>query len=509
MTVPDLPNVPHDAVSGANGLEEQSKAVNVKYDPKTNQKLLDINKTEVVKSLSNVNELIQISLHVYQDNLRVEEALKQLPSTQANTAVEIFQLLSMSEFEITNKFKTDFISSDNLNDLLAKTQNLSLALKCFTNSRNKKALQIIKNNSLSTLDNFEKFKRLATKSYLVSPHALSHILDDIVSSSVYKKTQVRIQFEVIAFLATQGINPTKLISQLGNVTPFFNCEDEKFQERFILCLRKFNISAVYQFLCHLDSERIRVALCNQIIQDLSVDEVADYFKWLNPEPEFSQLGIYKRIIVPSIENFIKWGTSLEELLNLWPHLVNPDRGFNLSELKVKFKQLIGRDGYLPESLRDGAVPVLQNENQALKDELKETQEITVRLKQELTFLTELNGAMKSDLEQLRISRLENSRVAKAGQEAIERQIKIDTLRGLVPAFEKALTSDAQGEVSRILEDYKIEKVGNVGQKIRWNALICESLTGEEIFEGIVVKTGFTWFDGKEVVPLRRMLLKSE
>ena len=79
----------------------------------------------------------------------------------------------------------------------------------------------------------------------------------------------------------------------------------------------------------------------------------------------------------------------------------------------------------------------------------------------------------------------------------------------MPAFEKALTSDAQGEVSRILEDYKIEKVGNVGQKIRWNALICESLTGEEIFEGIVVKTGFTWFDGKEVVPLRRMLLKSE
>ena len=76
-------------------------------------------------------------------------------------------------------------------------------------------------------------------------------------------------------------------------------------------------------------------------------------------------------------------------------------------------------------------------------------------------------------------------------------------------MERALASDAQNEILQILEEHGIEMVGRVGQKIRWNSQICESLTGGEISEGLVVKTGFTWFDGKEIVPLRRMLLKSE
>jgi hypothetical protein len=131
------------------------------------------------------------------------------------------------------------------------------------------------------------------------------------------------------------------------------------------------------------------------------------------------------------------------------------------------------------------------------------------LTQKLAALMKVNEEIKSDLEEVRVARIESSRDVSAAQEAIERQIKIDTLRGLIPAMERALAGDAQNEILRILEDQRIEMVGRVGQKIRWNSQICESLTGEEISEGIVVKTGFTWFDGREIVPLRRMLLKSE
>jgi hypothetical protein len=131
------------------------------------------------------------------------------------------------------------------------------------------------------------------------------------------------------------------------------------------------------------------------------------------------------------------------------------------------------------------------------------------LSQKLSVLIKVNEEIKSDLDEVRVTRLENSRDSKAAQVAIERQIKIDTLRGLIPTMERALASDAQGEILRILEEQGIEMIGRVGQKIRWNSQICESLTGEEISEGLVVKTGFTWFDGKETVPLRRMLLKSE
>ena len=242
---------------------------------------------------------------------------------------------------------------------------------------------------------------------------------------------------------------------------------------------------------------------------MSVSEIEEFFNWVNPEPNLSKVGVYKRIIIPSVENFLKWNNDLKDLLYLWPHLANPEYGFSLSELKVKFKQLIGKTGYLAESLRDGAVPVLQSENQTLKVNLQVAEKHVADLTQKLAVLMRIHEEIKSDLEEVRVARLESSRDVSAAQEAIERQIKIDTLRGLIPAMERALASDAQNEILRILEGQRIEMVGRVGQKIRWNSQICESLTGEEISEGLVVKTGFTWFDGREIVPLRRMLLKSE
>ena len=194
---------------------------------------------------------------------------------------------------------------------------------------------------------------------------------------------------------------------------------------------------------------------------------------------------------------------------LWPYLANPEYGFNLSEIKVKFKHLIAKNGYLEESLRDGAVPELQSEIQVLKDNLQVAEKRAEDVSQKLNVLIKENEEIRADLDEVRVTRLENSREARAAQEAIERQIRIDTLRDLIPAIERALISDEQNEILHILEEQGIEMVGRVGQKIRWNSQICESLTGEEISEGLVVKTGFTWFDGKEIVPLRRMLLKSE
>lgn len=509
MTESKRSKVPRDTNPRVRGINEKSDLTKVDTAQKKNELQLDSLKNGSIASPSNVNDLIEMALSKQQTIIDIQVNLDSLPSDQKVTGAEILQMLSKPDFDLTDKFKTDLISVENLDQMLTKTQNLSLAFLAFSNHRNQKALRIIKNKSLTTLIDFERFKKLSIKSYLVPRHMFTYLADEIVASSTYKKSQVRIQLEVISFFANQSIDPTKLIAGLENITSEYNKEDEAFQNRYIESLRRFSVCSVYQFLGHLDSERIRVALCNKIIQDLSVKEIAEFFTWTDPEPNFSKIGLYKRIIVPSIENFIKWNNSLEDLLYLWPHLTNPEYGFNLSELKVKYKQLISKSGYLAESLRDGAVPVLQSEVRSLKDSLRVAEKRSEDLSQKLSVLIKVNEEIKSDLDEVRVTRLENSRDSKAAQEAIERQIKIDTLRGLIPTMERALASDAQAEILPILEEQGIEMIGRVGQKIRWNSQICESLTGEEISEGLVVKTGFTWFDGKETVPLRRMLLKSE
>jgi len=503
------PKVPSARDSEGRMLTKKSISKESKDAQKVNELSPESVNNKPITSPLNINELIEITLSVPKTIIDIQVNLDSLPNDQKVTGAEILQILSNPDFDVTDKFKSDSISAENLDRVLTKTQNLSLALTAFSNHRNQKALRIIKSKSLTTLIDFERFKKLSIKSYLVPRHMFIYLADELVATSTYNKSQVRIQLEVISFFANQSIDPTKLIAGLGNITSEFNQEDETFQNRYIESLRRFSVCSVFQFLGHLDSERIRVALCNKIIQDLSIKEIAEFFTWAVPEPNFSKIGVYKRIIVPSVENFIKWGNDLEDLLHLWPHLTNPEYGFNLSEIKVKFKQLISKSGYLAESLRDGAVPVLQSEVQFLKDSLQVAEKRAEDLSQKLSVLIKVNEEIKSDLDEVRVTRLENSRESKAAQEAIERQIKIDTLRELIPTMERALASDAQNEILRILEDQGIEMIGRVGQKIRWNSQICESLTGEEISEGLVVKSGFTWFDGKEAVPLRRMLLKSE
>ena len=101
------------------------------------------------------------------------------------------------------------------------------------------------------------------------------------------------------------------------------------------------------------------AVTNKIIEDLQVSEIYDFSKWTNPEPNSPKAGIFKRIIRPAVENFIKWNNNIEDLLLLWPFLVNPSNDFNISEIKAKFKNSINKAGHISESLRDGAVPILQ------------------------------------------------------------------------------------------------------------------------------------------------------
>jgi hypothetical protein len=457
----------------------------------------------------NLNEFIQKLLVESKDKAATRFDFEKLPTELRTTAAEIQELLGKANYEISEKFNLSLMSNEITDALISETENLSLALKSYSLNRNTSAWKVIRSTSFSSLDNFELFSKLSSKHYLVPRNVLPQIYEDLIATPNFRKASVVVQIRTVSFLAKRRINPAKTISAIGNITTDFNQQDENFQVQVIENLRKWDVSSVYQFLTHMDSDRIRVALCTQLAEDLTPAEIAKFFSWANPDSSYSKIGIYKRIIIPAADNFIKWNNKLEDLLILWPHLANPENGFNVSQLKVKFKLLIGKPGYLPESLRDESVPLLQGELQDTKDSLAALEVRADDLGKKLSLVQALNEEISQELNDLRKHRQENTRDAHAANESIQRQIKVDLLRQLIPIFELALSGDDQEEFMKILEHQRIEMVGRIGQKVRWNPQICESLTGAEIAEGIIVKTGFTWFSGKEVIPLRRMLIKPE
>ncbi len=501
--------------------EEQQPTVSIEKNSKARKKIStqdNLGKTQTAKLKkpnlkNNIESAFNSLLNDYfaKDDLVTEKILdlKNFPAETLETAQEIFEILRNSEYEISTKFNISLISEENLVELLIKTGNYSLALQSFTFQRSPKISKAVWVKSLVSIGEFDKFSKLMNKSHLLPRLYLPIFADELTSSAAFKKSKIEVQVKVIAFLASNQISPIKMVSNLENVTEIFNSRDDSYQNNVVKGLRKWNINAVYQFLTHIDSDRIRISLCNQLIEDLTVDEIASFFTWHNPDPKFSKIGIFKRIINPAVNNFLKWNHNLDQLLILWPHLVSPEYGFKLSELKVKFKFLIGKTGYLPESLRDDSVPILQDTIQSLKDSLKFKTEEVLSLKNELGVAKESLENLNAELSDLRESRQHSSRKNLEAQEAIERQLKIDSLRELIPAFDIALQSDRQEVFRKKIEEINIEIVGLVGQKVRWNPQICESLTGEDLEEGIVAKSGIIWFSGRDVVPLRRMLIKPE
>jgi hypothetical protein len=173
-------------------------------------------------------------------------------------------------------------------------------------------------------------------------------------------------------------------------------------------------------------------------------------------------------------------------------LVNPANNLELSSIRVKFKSLVAKDNPLAQSLQDPALPLLQDQVLKLREELEKSSLHGAQLEIKIQAQIDMNSEITDQLLELKRKRIESTKENFTGKEALEKQIKIDQLRDLLP-----------------LLDFGIEILGRIGQKMRWNASFCESLTGEAMEEGIVVRQGYTWFSGKEVIPLRRMLLKSE
>jgi hypothetical protein len=470
------------------------------------------------KSVSPINEekfdysfddLIEELLSTNVPDFSVKKRIDLLSKELQSTAQEILKVVEDHKYEISDKFRLNLLSEKTVEKLLEKTENFSLALKSFSTQSNANVSKKIRLKGISSDEELDKFLKLCQKSSIIPKNLIPSLSEEIFSSSVFRNLKVEIQVKIIAFFAKLQVPPEKSLNQLSNITAAFNGQDDSYQTNVIDNLRKWNITAAYQLLTHVDSDRIRVVLCNQLIESLSVNDIAAYFNWQSPNPQFGKMGVFKRIISPAVYNFLKFNSNLEDLLSLWPHLIVPEHGFNMMELKVKFKTLIGKKGTLPESLRDESVPVLQNEVQSMKETLKISQMEISDLIKKLEISEEINRELNDEIQELREFRNRNSKESLEAHDAIERQIKIDQLRSLIPAFELGLQGSNEKEFQKLLEEIQIEVAGVVGQKVRWNHQICESLTGEEISEGLVVQTGFTWFSGKEVIPLRRMLLKPE
>lgn len=480
-----------EKVEGLNRLPEDTlipnREINVKYD---------------------LNELVSKLLS---GEIKTEEEFRLFTAQQSQevlpTSLELFRIFTNPEYVITDKFRVLLVSLENLQLLNRKVNNSALALKLFSQYGTYALLEPFLKNIFSSLISFEHNRKLLKKQYLVPKHRFLHVVLEFQESAHFKKSSELIKIRTISLLAESGINPTFLISALDNVTVTLNEQDDDFQLQIFTSLIRRDASFLFQFLTHLDTDRLRVAVSKQLRNMLTANEIYKFFNWVNPNPHLSSAGLFINIIRPVCENFLEWNDSLSDLLLILPLLVEPSNNFNQNQIIVKLKSQVRKPGHLNESLRDPAIPLLQGEIQVLKDNVDTLEASLSAAVSENSKLLASNFDLSEQVSNLESKQLKNKRDSTAYQDAKVRQLQIDIYRNFLPLFDFLGSTATNSEVIGILDEIGIEVLGITGKKMRWNSNSCESLTGEELLEGIVVRQGYSWFNGKEVIPIRRVLLK--
>jgi hypothetical protein len=96
-----------------------------------------------------------------------------------------------------------------------------------------------------------------------------------------------------------------------------------------------------------------------------------------------------------------------------------------------------------------------------------------------------------------------------GGEAVRASARAELLSSLVDFLDPLAQGDGGLALEKALQKFGLQRLGEPGMSYAWNPELCETLTGEPLSEGLVIRSGYTWMgDGKTIV-VRRVLLKSK
>lgn len=95
-----------------------------------------------------------------------------------------------------------------------------------------------------------------------------------------------------------------------------------------------------------------------------------------------------------------------------------------------------------------------------------------------------------------------------GADAVKVNAKSELLSVLVEFLDPLISSERGLALEKALQKFGLRRLGEPGALYSWNSDSCETLTGEAISEGLVIRSGYTWSSEGKTILVRRVLLKA-
>ena len=448
-----------------------------------------ISKDEFVAKLFSKSEKSKISEIIS----KVEK--KDLPICQ-----ELLNCFKDDRYKISSKVKLTTLSIQNIQTIVKNTNNHSLLSACLYLIFDQKTFLFIyeKMNKLGLLDNLYQFLNKQKRVLNINSYLISIFLSDTYNETIkesFKYDLFNLTLNLInnESLLLEQIKKDRTSKIVRNLKPV---EIQKLIDVFIYG----RASSISELILSQNLETVPIEFVRNLRAKLSPELIVEILKNENILRSTKHLSLF---IEPRLKEIIGNAQNLEKILPLL--LVRTQlKDFGLFDLIAdKTKELLGKKEGLAIFLEDPFLRDIEFKNDQLI-QLADKQKI------ELINLDEELKSSKMQIEKLKkvISFSEERNMGDARNEIDtraqrDRQVRIDIYKEIIKVFEKDLNTS-----NTILENFGLEQIGLVSEKFAWDQEICESITSESLTEGLVVKSGYIWWDGNSKVVIRRILLKA-
>jgi hypothetical protein len=208
------------------------------------------------------------------------------------------------------------------------------------------------------------------------------------------------------------------------------------------------------------------------------------------------------IFEPRIKELINDAITLDTLIPLLVCRAQLKKLGLLDLASARIREFLGKKGELALILEDPFLKDIEEKNFKMNDVIGEQKLQIEGLNKDLSSTVLRVEKLKVLLAQADDKNLGSSRQEIATRDQRDKQVKIEFLKELVKYYE-----NNPDNLKLILEKFGLEEIGAIGETLNWDPETCESITRESITSGIVVKTGFIWWDGNTRIVLKRVLLK--
>jgi len=276
-------------------------------------------------------------------------------------------------------------------------------------------------------------------------------------------------------------------------------------------LRKLHRDRMHfiEFLVHIEIEKSaksKLAPVQKMIDGVTSEDILAYI--VSGKKVMSRMFL-ESLFLESLQNKLDSTRTIEDCLSYYLIEANYPNFFTGDRIKRSWKRV--------QITEAGLIEKFQNDDlNRLKNELEEK---TDEISQKTLSLDEANSRLKAN--QLELEKNRNAlliledrlreRVSdqSSGNNAIERQIRINQLRVVVEVLESEISSGSNSRIVPALEKIGIKRIGEPGEKINWDSLVCESITGVEIANPVVIKPGYTWSNDGDMSVLVKALVKPQ